>query len=80
MDYYGKGSISNNNNNNNTKLLPIILLVASAAAAIVAMFILQFFGVYFFFLFLPLTFSLPWSIKRLWGRKARKQWNVEDLR
>ncbi len=83
MDYYyGKESISNNNNNNNnnnTKLLPIILLVASAAA-IVAMFILQFFGVYFFFFFLPLTFSLPWSIKRLWGRKAKKQWNVEDLR
>jgi hypothetical protein len=78
MDYYGKESISNNNNN--SKLLPIILLVASAAA-IAAMFILQFFvGVYFFFLFLPLTFSLPWSIKRLWGRKARKQWNVEDLR
>ena len=76
MDYYGKGSI---NNNNNTKLLPIILLIASAAA-IVAMFILQFFGVYFFFFFLPLTFSLPWSIKRLWGRNARKQWNVEDLR
>jgi hypothetical protein len=75
MDYYGKEGI----NNNNTKLLPIILLIASVAA-IVAMFILQFFGVYFFFIFLPLTFSLPWSIKRLWGRKARKQWNVEDLR
>jgi hypothetical protein len=76
MDYYGKGSV-----NNNTKLLPIILLIASASA-IVAMFIFQFFGVYFFFFFffLPLTFSLPWSIKRLWGRKARKQWNVEDLR
>jgi hypothetical protein len=74
MDYYGKGSI-----NNNTKLLPIILLIASAAA-IVAMFIFQFFGLYFFFFFLPLTFSLPWSIKRLGGRKARKQWNVEDLR
>jgi hypothetical protein len=59
MDYYGKGSI-----NNNTKLLPIILLVASATAS-VAMFIFQFFGVYFFFFFLPLTFSLPWSIKRL---------------
>lgn len=77
MDYYGKESISNNNNN--TKLLSIILLAVSAAV-IVAMFILQFFGVYFFFFFLPLTFSLPWSIIRLWGRKARKQWNVEDLR
>ena len=74
MDYYGKGSI-----NNNTKLLPIILLIASAAA-IVAMVILQFFGVYFFIFFLPLTLSLPWSIKRLLGRKAKKQWNVEDLR
>jgi uncharacterized membrane protein len=76
MGYYGEGSINNNN-----KLLPIILLIASAAA-IITMFILQFFGVYFFFFFffLPLTFSLPWSIKRLWGRKARKQWNVEDLR
>ncbi|MDQ4066317.1 MAG: hypothetical protein M3114_01875 [Thermoproteota archaeon] len=75
MDYYGEGSINNNN-----KLLPIILLLIASAAAIVTMFILQFFGVYFFFFFLPLTFSLPWSIKRLWGRKARKQWNVEDLR
>jgi hypothetical protein len=65
---YGKEGFSSTNNNN--KLLPIILLVASAAA-IVAMFTLPFFGVYFFFLFLPLTFSLPWSIKRLWGRKAR---------
>jgi hypothetical protein len=77
MGYYGKGSV--NNNYNKTNLLPIILLVASAAA-VVAMLILQFFGVYFFFFFLPLTFSLPWSIKRLWGRKAKKQWNVEDLR
>ncbi len=82
MGYYGKGSLNNNNNNNSkTGLLPIILLIASAAA-IVTMFILQFFGIYFFFFFffLPLTFSLPWSIKRLWGRKAKKQWNVEDLR
>ncbi|MDQ3887889.1 MAG: hypothetical protein M3251_01310 [Thermoproteota archaeon] len=77
MGYYGKGSM--NYNNSKTGLLPIILLVASAAA-IVAMFILQFFGIYFFFFFLPLTFSLPWSIKRLWGRKAKKQWNVENLR
>jgi hypothetical protein len=74
MGPYGKESFSSNN-----KLLPIILLIASATA-IVAMFILPFFGVYFFFLFLPLTFSLPWSIKRLLRHKARKQWNVEDLR
>ena len=77
MGYYGKGSL--NNNNSKTGLLPIILLIASAAA-IVTMFVLQFFGIYFFFFFLPLTFSLPWSIKRLWCRKAKKQWNVEDLR
>gem|GEM_PF-1739040 len=78
MGPYGKEGFSSSNNNNN-KLLPIILLVASAAA-IVAMFILPFFGVYFFFLFLPLTFSLPWSLKRLRRHKARKHWNVEDLR
>jgi hypothetical protein len=68
MDYYGKGSI-----NNNTKLLPIILLIASAAA-IVAMFIFQFFGVYFFFFFffLPLTFSLPWSIKKAMGSQGKE--------
>lgn len=77
MGPYGRRGISDNYNNK--KLLPIILLVASAAA-ITTMFILPFFGVYFFFFFLPLTFSLPWSIKSLWGRKARKQWNVEDLR
>jgi uncharacterized membrane protein len=74
MDYYGKGSISNN-----IKLMSIILLVASVAA-IVTMFILPFFGIYFLFFFLPLTFSLPWSIKRLRQHKARKQWNVENLR
>ena len=68
--------VSSSSNNNN-KLLPIILLVASAVA-IVAMSILPFFGVYFFFLFLPLTFSLPWSLKRLRRHKARKHWNVED--
>ena len=74
---YGKEGFSSSNNNN--KLLPIILLVASAVA-IVAMSILPFFGVYFFFLFLPLAFSLPWSLKRLRRHKARKHWNVEDLR
>ncbi len=42
--------------------------------------VLAFYGIYFFFLFIPLTFGLPWSIKRLWRNKARKQWNVEDLR
>ncbi|HYY40348.1 MAG TPA: hypothetical protein VE692_03785 [Nitrososphaera sp.] len=72
--YPGKDRSGSNN-----KLLPIILLAASAAA-MVATVILWFYGIYFFFFFLPLTFSLPWSIKRLWRRKARKQWNVEDLR
>jgi Flp pilus assembly protein TadB len=75
--YYGKDSRSNKSKN--SKLLPIILLAASAAA-IVAMVILWFYGIYFFFFFLPLTFSLPWSINRLWQRRARKRWNVEDLR
>ena len=78
MDYSGKESMSNNNKSNNANLLPIILLLASAAA-IVAMIILPFFGVYFFFFFLPLTFSLPWSVKRLRDRKGRNQWNIEDL-
>jgi hypothetical protein len=77
MDYVEKDFGSSSNNN--TNLLPIILLIASAAA-IVAMFILSFFGICFFFLFLPLTFSLPWSIKKLRRHKKRTQWNVEDLR
>ncbi len=72
--YHGKDS-----SRRNKKLLPIILLAVSAAA-IVAMIILWSYGIYFFFFILPLTFSLPWSIKRIWRRNARKQWNVEDLR
>jgi hypothetical protein len=75
--YYGKDSGGTNN-----KLLPIILLAASAVA-IVATVILWFYGIYFFFFFfffffLPLTFSLPWSIKRLRRRNARNSgmWKI----
>jgi hypothetical protein len=64
---------------NNSRLLPMILLAVSAVA-IVATIVLWFYGIYFFFFFLPITFSLPWSIKRLWGSRTKKQWNVEDLR
>jgi hypothetical protein len=64
---------------NNSRLLPIILLAVSAVA-IVATIALWFYGIYFFFFFLPITFSLPWSIKRLWRSRAKNQWNVEDLR
>jgi dolichyl-phosphate-mannose--protein O-mannosyl transferase len=49
-------------------------------ASIVATSVLAFYGIYFFFFFIPLTFGLPWSIKKLWRNKARKQWSVEDLR
>lgn len=64
---------------NKSRLLPIILLAVSAVA-IIATIVLWFYGIYFFFFFLPITFSLPWSIKRLWRSGAKKQWNVEDLR
>jgi dolichyl-phosphate-mannose--protein O-mannosyl transferase len=63
----------------NSRLLPIILLAISAVA-IVATIVLWFYGIYFFFFFLPITFSLPWSIKRLSRSGAKKQWNVEGLR
>jgi dolichyl-phosphate-mannose--protein O-mannosyl transferase len=55
-------------------------LLAVSAVAIVATIVLWFYGIYFFFFFLPITFSLPWSIKRLGRSGAKKQWNVEDLR
>ncbi len=54
---------------NNLNLLPIILLLVASAGAIIAMFVFPFFGVYFFFLLLPLTFSLPLSLKRQCGTK-----------
>jgi dolichyl-phosphate-mannose--protein O-mannosyl transferase len=65
---------------NNSRLLPIILLAVSAVAIVATIVVLWFYGIYFFFFFLPITFSLPWSIKRFWRSGAKKQWNVEDLR
>jgi Flp pilus assembly protein TadB len=62
-----------------SRLLPIIV-VAAAAASIVATIVLAFYGIYFFFFFISIAFGLPWSIKKLWRNRARKQWNVEDLR
>jgi len=62
-----------------SRLLPILVIIGSAAS-IVATIALAFYGIYFFFFFIPLAFGLPWSIKRLWRSRARKQWNVEDLR
>jgi len=61
------------------RLLPVLVIVA-AATSIVATVVLAFYGMYFFFFFIPIAFGLPWSIKKLWRGKARKQWNVEDLR
>ncbi|TLY09600.1 MAG: hypothetical protein E6K88_05320 [Thaumarchaeota archaeon] len=62
-----------------SRLLPI-LVIAALAASIIATLVLAFYGIYFFFFFIPLAFGLPWSIKKLRRNKARKQWNVEDLR
>lgn len=61
------------------KLLPILAIIVSAGS-IVATVVLAFYGIFFFFFFIPIAFGLPWSIKKLWRNKARKQWNVEDLR
>ncbi len=57
-----------------------LIVIAVSAASIVATVVLAFYGIYFFFFFIPIVFGLPWSIKKLWRNKARKQWNVEDLR
>ncbi len=62
-----------------SRLLPI-LVIAASAASITATVVLAFYGIYFFFFFVPLAFGLPWSVKKLWRNKARKQWNVEDIR
>ena len=62
-----------------SRLLPILVIAASAASTIATL-VLAFYGIYFFFFFIPLAFGLPWSIKKLRRNKARKQWNVEDLR
>jgi hypothetical protein len=69
--YPGKG--------NNNNLLPIVLFCISSAC-IIATIVLAFYGIYFFFLFVPISFGLLWSIKKLWRNRSRKQWNVEDLR
>ncbi|HEX7033331.1 MAG TPA: hypothetical protein VF172_10055 [Nitrososphaera sp.] len=61
------------------RLLPILVILASAGSILVTV-VLAFYGIYFFFIFIPIAFGLPWSIKKLWRNKARKQWNVEDLR
>jgi hypothetical protein len=61
------------------RLLPVLVIAASVASA-VATIVLAFYGMYFFFFIIPIAFGLPWSIKKLWRNKARKQWNVEDLR
>ncbi|HEV8404442.1 MAG TPA: hypothetical protein VGQ13_00910 [Nitrososphaera sp.] len=62
-----------------SRLLPLFVIVGFGAS-IVATSVLAFYGIYFFFFFIPLAFGLPWSIKKLWRNKARKQWSVEDLR
>lgn len=61
------------------RTLPVILLAISAASLVVTA-VLASYGVYFFFFLLPVAFGIPWSVKRLWKSRARKQWNVEDLR
>jgi dolichyl-phosphate-mannose--protein O-mannosyl transferase len=60
-------------------LLPLLVMAATGAASVVTV-VLAFYGIYFFFFFIPLAFGLPWSIKRVWRNRARKQPTVEDLR
>jgi hypothetical protein len=60
------------------RLLPI-LVIAASVASITATVVLAFYGIYFF-IFFVLAFGLPWSVKKLWRNRARKQWNVEDMR
>ena len=62
------------------KRLLAVLVIAASVASIVATVVLAFYGIYFFFFFIPIAFGLPWSIGKLWRGKARKQWNIEDLR
>jgi hypothetical protein len=62
-----------------SSLLPVAV-VAGIAVAAAASIVLAFYGIYVFFFFVPVAFGLPWSIKILWRNRARKQWNVEDLR
>jgi len=64
---------------NDNRLLPVIVIAASVAP-VIATIVASFYGICFFFFFVPLSFGLPWSIKKLWRNRTRKQWNVEDLR
>lgn len=62
-----------------SRLLPMLVIIAFAAS-ILATIVLASYGIYFFFFFIPIAFGLPWSIKKLRRKRARKQWNVEDMR
>ncbi|MEW5840776.1 hypothetical protein [Nitrososphaera sp.] len=57
-----------------------IALLAASAASLIATIVLISLGIYFFFL--PITFGLPWSIKRLFVKKRQwqRQHDPEDLR
>lgn len=59
-----------------------IALLAASAASLIATIVLVSLGIYFFFFFLPITFGLPWSIKRLFVKKRQwqRQHDPEDLR
>jgi CHASE2 domain-containing sensor protein len=62
-----------------SRRLPI-LVIAASAASVIATIVLALYGIYFFFFFIPIAFGLPWSIKKLWHNRARRHWNIEDLR
>ncbi|AIC15330.1 hypothetical protein [Nitrososphaera viennensis] len=51
--------------NDGGRTLSLVLLVASAATIIISVVMLVLYGIYFFLFFLPITFGLPWSIKKL---------------
>lgn len=53
-------------------------LLGAAIAALAATIVLVSLGIYFFIFFLPITFGLPWSIKKLFRKKRRH--SLEDLR
>jgi hypothetical protein len=48
-----------------SRLLPLLVIIASAAS-VIATILLAFYGIYFFFVFVPIAFGLPWSIRKLW--------------
>jgi len=62
-----------------SRFLPILIIGASAASVIITL-VLAFYGIYFFFFFVPFAIGLPWSVKKLGRNKARKRWNIEDIR